>query len=90
MSQQADANLNSVDFDPNTDYAALYLAGKEAGKSDADLADILAKRDAKMAAGYGPANAASNAALIDIGKIWTSNPDLAKDALHAIQRQNWT
>lgn len=90
MQQQVQANQSAMDFDPNTDYAALYLQGKKENKTDAELADILAKRQAKMDAGYGPAGAASNDALRDIGKIWNSNPELAQSALSAIQKQNWT
>lgn len=90
MQQQVQVNQSAMDFDPNTDYAALYLQGKKENKTDAELADILAKRQAKMDAGYGPAGAASNDALRDIGKIWNSNPELAQSALSAIQKQNWT
>lgn len=90
LQQQYDSASAAEDFDFDKDYASEYLAAIERGASEEELQGILDNRDYKMGQGYGPASAATNAVLKDIGSIWLSDPDLAKQALKTVQQTTWS
>lgn len=90
MEDQKQANTEGaagLEYDENTDYAALILNGITSGVSREQIEEWYRLRGEKIEAGKAPPNAVDNDTLREIEKLWMIDSKLASQALQVLQHE---